>query len=308
MTGPRVRWTATLLLLAAAPAFLGAYEDFLLTQALVLAVAVLSVVVLHRATGAVSLCQATFVGFGAYLTAWACGPLGLSLPLGAAVAVLVTALVATVLAVPAMRLRGMELSVLTLAVALGAVSVVFGTQAPLRVSASGATLADVDLFGLDLYSPVVLYLVVLAVAAAAFAVTALVLHGRTGRRWTASRHDLAAAASVGLRIPLLKAAGFALAAGLAALSGALLLLVQRTTDDGSFSVGQSLLLVVVATLGGIDRVSSAVAGGAVVALAVPVADAVGVDVNWLNGTLGFLVVLGVIRSEQRGRKAVHDAA
>lgn len=235
-----------------------------LANSLAYSLVVLSVVVLAKATGSISLAQASFMGIGAYLFGWLFISASVPFIPSAIIAVLVVIGIGMLLTFPALRLRGIELTVLTLAVAIAAGDVVFNPGAPLSVGLAGAGVSlthSVTLFGVNLSaSERSMYWFVLAVVVIAFAAIGVLLRGRVGHTWTAMQKGRAPAASVGISITRYQVLGFAVSSGLAALAGVLLLCVQTSLTADYFGPTESVLIVVVAVAVGLNRISSAIIG------------------------------------------------
>ena len=85
--------------------------------AVVFALGILSVVVLTGYVGQVSLCQATFMGISAFGTGWLVN-FGLNFWVAAAVGVVLAFFLGVIVGLPALRLRGILLAIVTVGVAL----------------------------------------------------------------------------------------------------------------------------------------------------------------------------------------------
>jgi branched-chain amino acid transport system permease protein len=298
---PPPRWVLYLAIgvavgaLVAAPFVLNGYWLFLFTQSAVQAIAVLSAVVLFRVAGALTLCQASFVGVGAYLAAWLSTGPGLPLWLSFILAPLLAAPLGLLLALPALRLRSIELSILTITVALMLGSLVFSSSAPFKLGAAGAQLESNSLLGLEMSDPTTAYAVCGAVAALCFAATWLVFRSPIARTWRAINSGQAAAASVGISVTRHKMLGFALSAMLAAVSGVLLIAIYTTVDVSSFGVFSSIQIVIVAALLGMG-LRAGVMGGLILGVLQQVPREFGLQNEYVTAALGFLLVVAVFRS------------
>lgn len=284
---------------ALAPALVSDLWLVLLTRSLILGLATLSVIVLHRATGTVSLCQASLMGVAANTTTWLAAERGWPLLAALVLGSLSAVPVGMVLVIPALRLRGVELSTLTLAVTPLVGSLVFAADAPLRASSLGIYLESNSLLGVELSRPRQSYYLVLVVVVAVTAATGVLLRSRIGTTWRAMRTGNAVASACGIPIARYKLAGFAISSLLAGLSGVLLLAVQRAADPSEFSLFVSIRLVVLATIGGIDSLLSMVPGGLASGVGPRIPSEFGLGVDWFGVVIGFGVVAAVLR---RGRR------
>jgi ABC-type branched-subunit amino acid transport system ATPase component/ABC-type branched-subunit amino acid transport system permease subunit len=253
-------------------------RHLLYTTVLVFALCGLSLTILTGWGGQLSLGQMAFAGIGALLAAaFARGinfELGIGdvrifkagivpLPFGVSVvlAALVTAALAVVIGVGALRVRGLLLAVSTFAFGLAAsqylytrpiLSGGFGQSVPFRRT---------DLFGLDIRSQRTYYYVVLAVIAVAVAVIGRLRRTGIGRTTIGVRDNADGAAAYTISATRVKLRAFALAGGIAGLGGALLAgSLQTIALDRFFTVEDSLLLVAVVVIGGMGSVSGPVLG------------------------------------------------
>jgi branched-chain amino acid transport system permease protein len=269
---------------------------FLIAQAGVQSVAVLSAVVLFRVSGALTLCQASFVGVGAYLAAWLSTGPGLPLWASCVIAPIVATPVGLLLAWPALRLRSTELSILTITVALMLGGLVFSSSAPFKVGNSGgAKIAAGRILGLRLTDPTSAYGYSLAVAACCFGAVALIMRSSWGRTWRALNASRTGAASIGISVTRHTMIGFGLSAALAAISGVMLITIYTTVDVGSFNIFSSIQLVIVASLFGMT-LRAGVLGGLVMGVFSQVPKQFGLQNEYVTAALGILLVVVIFRS------------
>lgn len=223
----------------------------------------LSVVVLTGFAGQVSLAQYGLVGMGAMITARTGVDWGLTYPLAILLGVLGAGVAGLVLGLPALRARGVALAVVTLGMGIAAGDLVFN-QPHFIGGIFGTATGHPKLFGMDVsfadhpqrYGAVL----AVAFALAALAVAAIRRSGM-GRRFLAVRDNERAAAGLGISVVGAKALAFALSAGIAGLSGALLVGQYAEIDYTTLTYSQSLNIVLLAIIGGVGWVSGAFAAG-----------------------------------------------
>ena len=263
------------LLFAAGVVFLatthGVYRLALVTS-IIGGVFCLSLVVLTGYLGQLSLAQMAFAGVAGFVLSKVQQDLGVPFPLDALVAAAVAAVTGVVIGGAALRVRGTALAVATLAGGIAVEALIFqdprvtGGLAGTRVSAPslfGAHLGPgTSGSGFPRLSFAILALVILCVVAAGIT---WLRSSALGRRMLAARANERAAEAAGVAVTTTKLTGFALSAFVAGLGGAMLGWQQTQLSFGSFDVFVSLGLVAVAYVGGIGRVSGAVAGGALFA-------------------------------------------
>jgi branched-chain amino acid transport system permease protein len=229
------------------------------SKGLIFACIVLSLVLLTGLSGQVSLMQMSFVGIGAVLVGKL--PAAFPYPVALAVAGLVTGLVGVLVALPAVRLRGIYIALSTLAFAILMDKIVFGNR---DVLGGGTTLAveRPNVFGLDFSSERALF-VVLAVVAVVFANLFLIVRrSRFGRLLTAVRDAPNACQTLGMDVTRAKLKVFFLSATMAGVAGAFFGGLQSRVGQLDFLYFRSLTVLLVATIFGITSVSGAFLGAA----------------------------------------------
>jgi len=232
------------------------YWIYLTTSATVTALLCLSVGVVFGRAGMAALCPMAFAAIGALTTAlanhWRIGP---PFPLLVVVAGLVALPVGVVIGLPALRLRGLNLAIVTLGFAV-AVDVVINT-----VGFPGAQTLDViprpDWATED--SDYFLLCWVVFVGASA----ALSWYGtrRGGTAWLAVRSSERATAATGLAVPRVKLTAFAVSAFLAGVAGSLLAGQLGQLNATGFGSLQSLTIFTLAVMVGARHPEGAALGG-----------------------------------------------
>ncbi|MCB9372185.1 MAG: ABC transporter permease [Microthrixaceae bacterium] len=237
-----------------------AFWLLLFTKGLIFGVIFLSITVLTGMGGQVSLSQAAFAGVGAFATGQLVENFGLPVLPTMFLGALVAAVVGAVLAIPALRLDGLYLTLATLAFALMWENVLvpqtWVSSGPLGVDVPRPLVGPVDFT--DDRAFLLLCLVVLALVGL---LVLLVKRGTTGRYLDALRGSELAAASIGVDRTRARITTFALSAGIAGLGGGLLAsqVGRATPTDYVFFLGLFWVVMVV-TLG--DRsVQAAITAG-----------------------------------------------
>jgi branched-chain amino acid transport system permease protein len=208
----------------------------------------LSLILVTGMAGQVSLAQFSFLGFGDVLLSHL--TTGAHLPYWAAliVATVSTGLLGAIVALPALRLRGLYLALSTLAFALLMDNVFFASSAPPSI------------FGLTARS----YTSVAAVAVVFVglcAVGILVLRQRHfGRALAALRDAPAAASALGLNVVRTKLIVLALASGMAGLMGCLYGSLFQQALSSQFVYLNSLTALLILSIYGVTSVSGAFVG------------------------------------------------
>lgn len=236
---------------------LSPYELLIGSKGLVFAALTISLVLLTGLSGQVSLMQLSFAGLGAVLLAKLPHAIPWVIALG--LAAIITGVVGALLALPALRLRGIYLALLTLAFALLMDNLVFGNR---RVLGGGTTLAveRPSLFGLHFTSERALF-IVLAILAVVYANVFLSIRRSSfGRMLAAMRDAPNACQTLGMNITAAKLKVFGLSALLAGAAGAFLGGLQSRVGQLDFLWFRSLSVFLVATIFGITSMSGAFLG------------------------------------------------
>jgi len=258
---------AVLLVAALAPASLiSDYQFFQLNRVITVAIAIGGLNLLLGWAGSISAGHGALFAIGAYTTAILVADYGVPWPLAVVGSLLVGLLVGALLGLPALRLGGLNLGLITIAIALvlppvlnrfdGLTGGPFGKTTP-EVMAPGS---------LPFSSPQWLFLVDLCVLALVFWLLSNMLRGRMGRALDAAAASRSMAAAHAVPTNRLTVAVFAVSASVAALAGALSHLGVRTSTPDSYTFLFSIALITGAVVGGTRSFVGALMGGAFVVL------------------------------------------
>lgn len=261
------------------------YFVYLGMSVVVAAIALLGLGVVTGSAGMISLCQLTFAAVGA----WVVSALNKAdAPGGFVVWLLLGGLAAGVVGIfvglPALRLRGINLAVVTLGLAAAADLTLVQLQFP--GTTEGIPVARPDAFTDD-RSYFLLGVVVLAVCCLA---VYFLRRSRWGSGWLAVAFSERGTAAAGASVRTSKLTAFAVSAALGGISGGLLTGQVGEAFPASFTSIQSLALYVLAIMSGAHLIDMAVFG-AILWVAVPeLLKRWGVPQDW-----GFVIfgVLGV---------------
>jgi ABC-type branched-subunit amino acid transport system ATPase component/ABC-type branched-subunit amino acid transport system permease subunit len=222
----------------------------------------ISVVLLTGYAGQLSLCQFALAGFGGWVAARVSAAAGLPFLLALIIGAVSAALTGLIVAIPALRTRGVNLAIATLALALLLNALVF-TNTSLTGGYNGIPVRSPHVFGIDL-DPIAY-----PTRYAAFGFILLVIcgllvanlrRGPTGRRLLAIRSDERAASALGVGVYGAKLFAFATASGIAGLAGTYLTFQFPFAQFSNFDVTTSLQLVQNAVLGGLGWISGVPVG------------------------------------------------
>ena len=243
-----------------------AFSDYLRSlsaMAAIAALVVLSLVVLTGFTGQISFSQYSFAAVGAFTVGSLVAGHGWNFWLAAALGVAFAATVGVLVGIPALRLSGLFLAILTVAVALVFDRFVLapGTWNGFSGGVQPWRPARPSLFGIDLKGSYAFYLFTLVV----FLVIALAVwnlrRGKTGRVLRAIRESEVAAETIGFNLTLWKLGAFGLSAAICGVAGALSAVSIGSVSAASYDFLHSIQIAAAATVMGVTSLASAAAAG-----------------------------------------------
>jgi branched-chain amino acid transport system permease protein len=291
------------------PLFADETQHFYGALSAIYALVGLSLVILIGWTGQISLGHAAFLGFGCYIGAKLLNndvPLELAVPIIG----LVGAAISLVLGIPSLRLRGVYLTIATLAFGL-ACQRFFFTRPQIRDS-NAEEVPREPLVGISTNTDKGLYYAVLLVLTLALLVAYNVRRTDTGRVLFAIRDSEQAAQAMAIKIAPYKVGVFAASAALATIAGLFYgMLFRATPGPDQFGVLQSLFYLAMPVLGGAEALLGAVIGGIFLATGQPTVNEFEVRLFLATAVVLLLVLLsgydGVIGMLHAARKAIADA-
>ena len=232
----------------------------IMMQAATYAIAVAGVVIVLGYCGQLSLCQAAFLGIGAYCVAIGTADHGLPFFLALAIGVGVTGLGGVLLGLATLRLGGHYLAMVTIGLQMIVTMVLTNwigfTHGPDGVSGiQRPMLGPLDLTGGPAYLALCLGFLVLVTAYAAF------LKGsRLGRAMQAVRDNEIAASTCGINVFRTKTVAFGISAALGGLGGGLFAGAFAYISPDQFTLNESIVLLTMALLGGVQSPIGALLG------------------------------------------------
>jgi ABC-type branched-subunit amino acid transport system ATPase component/branched-subunit amino acid ABC-type transport system permease component len=243
----------------------GAYRFGVITS-MIFAIIALSLVLLTGLLGQISFAQAALAGSAGFALSKLTTDAGVPFPLSILLSTLVAVVIGVVVGLPALRIRGAQLAVVTLALAVALERFLF--RNPDFTSVGGNPIEPPRLFGVDLgvragsdIARVQFGLVVLALLVASAVLAGNVARSATGRRFLAVRSNERAGAAIGINVAAVKLTGFALSAAFAGLGGSLIGYSRGQLSAESFTVLVGVSFVAFAYLGGITSISGALFAG-----------------------------------------------
>jgi branched-chain amino acid transport system permease protein len=232
-----------------------------LSFALVWGLVAMSLVVLTGWGGNISLGQFGIVGIGAMAAGNLLHEWNVDLFVGLVVSMVVGAVIAVAIGLPALRIRGLYLAVTTLAFAV-ALDSYFLNPANFSSFVPDSTIAPVLFKRFDMESQWVRYYFCLGVVGLAAIVVRALRRSRAGRVMIATRDNERAAGSLAVPTTWVKLQTFVFAGMLAGLAGALYVVVLMPVGagQGTFPATSSIEVFSYAVIGGLTSIAGAISG------------------------------------------------
>ena len=290
--------------LLALPQLLSAYYVDAMTQVAVYAMVALGLGVLVGRVGLVSLGQVAVLAIGAWSAARLLFATAQPFPVVLLEAGLVTMVLGTVLLLPALRLRGLYLALITLMLA-GAVTIVLAT---LNFPNGGHGFTGYN--GNQTHVPPIrrpsiatsdaaFFRYAVIVAAVMFALVAIHIRTRPGRAWVAIRQSEPAALAMGINTTLYKLWAVALASFVTGVAGGVMAGAVHYLYSIDFPAYTSITILAVVLMGGAYSLWGAVVAGLLMQLLPALLQNWGVSNDWLTILFGIGVVQ-VLTTAPRG--------
>ena len=245
-----------------------------MTNTMIGAILVLSLVVVTGYVGQISLAQLAFTGVAAAGLAAFGTDAGIPFPIAPLLAAAVATLFGLVVALPALRVRGASLAIVTLAAAVAIDQLVFRGDGWFRIEGvPNRSFDDPSLFGVEfgpsssfpingdeLPTPAFGLFVLVVLVLLAIMVSRL-RQSRLGEQMLAVRANERAAAAAGVNVAGIKLAAFGIAAFIAAVAGTLNAYKLGTIQITNYTVLTNLAILAFAYLGGISSITGALYAG-----------------------------------------------
>jgi branched-chain amino acid transport system permease protein len=279
------------LVLFALPLRMTAYWTNVATQVAIFSVVALGLGILMGRVGLVSLGQIAVLALGAWVGARLCFATGLPFPIVIILTGLITMVLGTLVGLPALRMGGLYLALITLMLA-GAIAVVLtATNFP---NGGEGFLGHVenDFGNPEVRRPAIAesdpgYFRYTVIAGVLMFLLALVhVRGKPGRAWAAIRQSEPAALAAGVNITLYKLWAFALAAFMTGVAGCLLAANVGEVFTFQFPTSQNIELLAVVLMGGIFSIWGAIVAGALMKLLPALLDNWGLPADLLTILFG----------------------
>ena len=267
LTGRRAGWGTAAVLLALLLASASESTTFRLGFIAIVFIGAIGLHVLVNWAGELSLGHAAFVGLPAFVVAQAASHSGMSPILFVPLGVLIGVVLGLVVASAALRARGLQVSLVTLALGIAVIQFFF-VRSWIVGPPAGLNVPEPSIFGWQLATSRALIPVLVVIVAIASVSARWVFGSKLGRAFAFIRSDPSAAAAAGVPVNQYRAMAYAIAGAYAGLAGAAYVIwVQRVRPEAfPLTLGFTYLVIAVLAgrggLGGLALSAILIQGGA----------------------------------------------
>lgn len=182
------------------------------------------------------------------------------------VAMVLGAIMGILLGIPVLRLRGDYLAIVTLGFG-EIIRIILNNMNELTGGPQGiARLDKAHLFGVEFARPAEIYWLLLIVVCITGVLVFRMQESLLGKAWAAVREDQDAARGVGIDTTRVKLAAFATSATIGSVAGVIFAASQRFVSPESFTLQESVLIVLMIVIGGIGNILGVIVGAAILIL------------------------------------------
>jgi branched-chain amino acid transport system permease protein len=301
---PAVIVALLLFVLLGLPSMLSLYYVDAMTQVAIYSIVALGLGLLVGRVGMVSLGQGAVLAMGAWVAARLLFATSLPFPIVVLAAGLITMVLGTLVGLPALRMSGLYLALVTLMLA-GAITVALATiNFPngghgftgyngasvhiAQIRRPSIANSDTAFFRYSVVAGILMFLLVLAH-----------VRGRPGRAWAAIRQSESAALAAGINTTLYKLWAFALASFITGVAGGLVAGSFRYLNSLTFQTQDSITLLAVVLMGGAYSMWGAIVAGLLLKFLQALLNNWGVSPDWLTILFG-IGVLQVLTTAPAG--------
>ncbi len=262
-------WTVALLLvLFTIPLYAPNYYIYLLNMILVHVILAVGLNILVGSTGQISLGHAGFFAIGAYGTAVLMAKLQIPFVFAILMAAFIAAFFGFILGLPALRLEGPYLAIVSLGFGLTIMHVIGGIDA--FGGRMGIKVPPLDLgiprwgIPLVLKTDVQKYYLILIMTIVMVIGARNILKTRVGRSFVAIRDSDIAAEVIGVNLTVYKTLAFAVSAFYAGIAGGLFGFVLGFFDPFTFNLILSIIFLVMVVVGGLGTIVGGILGATLI--------------------------------------------
>lgn len=247
------------ILLSATSIFLDPYTQYLVNLIMSYVVIAVGLNIVLGFAGQLSFAHSAFMGIGAYATALLMSELQFPLPLALPAAGLISAVVGLCVGLPAVRVRGLYLALVTIA-CLYFFSWVFVHWTSVTNGTNGMAVSSLTLLGWRLDTDAQKFYPLLITMLLMMALAATIMRSRLGRALVMVRDAELAAQVCGINVMQTKALAFAISAFYAGVGGGMFAISISFIDPHAFGILQMVTQFGMVLIGGLSSLTGAAIG------------------------------------------------
>ncbi|MBN1381130.1 MAG: branched-chain amino acid ABC transporter permease [Deltaproteobacteria bacterium] len=246
-------------LFAIVPLVLSPYMLYIVNMIGIASIAAIGLNILIGYTGQISLGHGAFFGVGAYAAAILATSLGMPFIVAVPAAGVITALVGMIFGIPSGRLKGLYLTIATLAGQF-IIEYVLVHWESLTKGTMGINLPAATLFGLELFSDRSFFFVIFISLVIMVLMAVNLMRTKYGRAFIAIRDNDRAAEGMGIPIFRYKLLAFAISSFYAGCAGGLWAFYMRSITTEPFNLNLSIEYIAMVIIGGMGNIAGSIFG------------------------------------------------
>jgi len=252
-------WIGLFVLFGVLPVITGPYLIYVLNMIGIVSIAAMGLNILIGYTGQISLGHGAFFGVGAYGGAILATSLGFPFWIAVPVAGVITALVGMVFGIPSGRLKGLYLTIATLAGQF-IIEYILVHWETLTRGTMGITLPTATIFGIELTSDRSFFYVIYICLVCITLLTVNIMRTKYGRAFIAIRDNDRAAEGMGIPIFYYKLLSFGISSFYAGIAGAIWAFYMISITTEPFTLGLSVEYIAMVIIGGLGSIPGSIFG------------------------------------------------
>jgi len=252
-------WIGLFVLFGILPVITGPYLIYVLNMIGIASIAAMGLNILIGYTGQISLGHGAFFGVGAYGGAILATSLGFPFWIAVPVAGVITALVGMIFGIPSGRLKGLYLTIATLAGQF-IIEYILVHWETLTRGTMGITLPTATIFGIELTSDRSFFYVIYICLVCVTLLTVNIMRTKYGRAFIAIRDNDRAAEGMGIPIFYYKLLSFGISSFYAGIAGAIWAFYMISITTEPFTLGLSVEYIAMVIIGGLGSIPGSIFG------------------------------------------------
>ncbi len=217
-------------------------------------------------TGLLSLSQAAFYGIGAYATTLLMMNFNLNFFIALVIAMMISALLSLIVAIPSLRFKGDYFVLATLGFQIIIFSILYNWVSFTRGPYGIPGIPSPSLFGFSFDEPWKFLILSTVFASLVIYLFHIITKSQFGRTLKAIREDELATKILGKNTFIFKIKAFTLSAAISSIAGALYATYVTYIDPTSFTIDESLFMVIILAIGGTGNIVGPIIGSIILVI------------------------------------------